>query len=369
MTGREFPALDPAERNRLLADPVGPVRVLIDTDAANEIDDQFALTWALLSPDRLQVEALVAEPYSFAHLRPALRAATEALERDGTATSMVDDITSWARRLREQGLGPDDIDLVGPDEGMERSYQEILRVLDMLGRPPGDKVFRGASGYLPAAGTPVDSPGARAIIETARAFDDPLYVLAIGCLTNVASALLIEPEIARRLVVVWTSGYPTWAERSNRSSLNLVQDVAATRVVLDSGVPLVYLPGYYIGAQLRLSLPDMEAHVRGRGEIGDYLHHLYTHNPIHAQRGIDDLNARTWVIWDLITVAWVLEPGWVPTDLVPTPQLDEELRWRPRAGAPPMREAHGVDRDGIFRDFFEKLDEVSNAEHRPTDRR
>ena len=46
-----------------------PVRVVIDTDAANEIDDQFALAWALLSPGQLQVDAVYAAPFSFAHRR------------------------------------------------------------------------------------------------------------------------------------------------------------------------------------------------------------------------------------------------------------------------------------------------------------
>ena len=52
-----------------LKPPTTKPRLVIDTDAANEIDDQFALAWALLSPDQLQVEAVYAEPFSFAHRR------------------------------------------------------------------------------------------------------------------------------------------------------------------------------------------------------------------------------------------------------------------------------------------------------------
>lgn len=328
---RRFPRLNPPERERLLAEPRGRVRAILDTDAANEIDDQFALTWALLSPSRIGVEAIVAEPYSFAHLPDDVA---------GTSASRASDLA-----------------LVGPDEGMERSFQEILRVTSALGISSAISVFPGARTYLGAPDEPVDSPGARKIVATALdGGPEPLYVLAIGCLTNVASALLLEPEIVRRVVVVWTSGYPTAVPRSNRPSLNLVQDPAAVRVVLDSGVPLVYLPGFYIGSELRLSLPDVEAYVRNRGAIGDYLHHLYTHNPIHAMRGIDDLYGRSWVIWDMIDVAWVLNPDWVPTELVAVPDLGDDLGWRRRPGAHRMREAHAVDRDSIFRDFFAKLE-------------
>ena len=69
VTAPRFPTIDPSDRAGLLVPPKGPVRALIDTDTANEIDDQFALTWALLSPERITVEAIVAAPYSFAHHR------------------------------------------------------------------------------------------------------------------------------------------------------------------------------------------------------------------------------------------------------------------------------------------------------------
>jgi purine nucleosidase len=354
-----FPRLDEDERRRLLAEPDGPVRVIIDTDAANEIDDQFALAWALLSPTQVTVEAVIAEPYSFAHLRPALwQAFRETAEADSEqAGGTVDDLGAWAARLRRLNLSPADVEFVAPAEGMERSFHEIKRVFDLMGIPSAGLVYRGSPSYLPGPDDPVESEGARRLIEAASRPDgSPLYVLAIGCVTNLASALLIEPEIARRIVVVWTSGYPTWAQRSNAASLNLVQDQAASRLLFESGVPLVYLPGYYIGAQLRLSLPEMEAYVRGRGAIGDYLYDLYTDNPIHAQRGIRDDFGRSWVIWDMINVAWVLNPRWVPTELVLTPRLGADLCWHhSTAPVPLMRQAHGVDRDGIFRDFFSKL--------------
>jgi hypothetical protein len=168
--------------------------------------------------------------------------------------------------------------------------------------------------------------------------------------------MLLEPRIIERIVVVWTSSYPSYAPHSNRPSLNLVQDVPASRLVFDSGVPHVYLPGFYIGAQLTISLPDMERWVQGRGRIGDYLHHLYTHNPIHHQRGITDQADRTWVIWDLITLAWLMQPEWVPTMLTRSPVLDESLHWSHPDGRHLMREATGIDRDEIFRDFYRKLE-------------
>jgi purine nucleosidase len=75
---------------------------------------------------------------------------------------------------------------------------------------------------------------------------------------------------------------PARATLVERGSFNLEQDVAASRWLFDSGVPLVYLPGFHVGAQLRLSLAEVQRHVRGRGAIGDYLHQLFTDNPLVA---------------------------------------------------------------------------------------
>lgn len=63
------------------------------------------------------------------------------------------------------------------------------------------------------------------------------------------------------------------------------------------------------------------------------------------------------MIWDLINIAWLLEPDWVPSDLVATPGLDNERRWVPRAAdaTHPMREAYAVARDAVFGDLFATL--------------
>ena len=70
-----------------LALPHLPARVVIDTDAANEIDDQFALAWALLSPAQLHVEAVYAAPFSFAHRRSSLRLAVTELQASLSPTT------------------------------------------------------------------------------------------------------------------------------------------------------------------------------------------------------------------------------------------------------------------------------------------
>ena len=140
-----------------------PKRAVLDTDTWNEIDDQFALAYALLAPECLDMRAVVAAPFS------NRRAAT-------------------------------------PGEGMRKSYGEITRILGLFGRAAENFAWRGSESYLADRRTPVDSEGARKIVELAydaHASGGRLYVLAIAALTNVASALLIAPEIAEQIAVRW----------------------------------------------------------------------------------------------------------------------------------------------------------------------
>jgi len=67
-----FPKLDDDLMRSRLARPEHGARVIIDTDTANEIDDQYALAWALLSPERLKLEGVTAVPFSFQHHQEGL---------------------------------------------------------------------------------------------------------------------------------------------------------------------------------------------------------------------------------------------------------------------------------------------------------
>ncbi len=162
---KPFPEILSEERLARLKPPRGPVKMVLDTDTYNEIDDQFALAYALLSPGTT-VEAVYAAPF-----------------HNSRST--------------------------GPADGMEKSYQEILRVLDRLNVVGEVLAFRGSDRYLPSASEPVCSPATEHLIELALScLDEPLYVVTIGCITNIASAILIEPEIIKNIVVIWLGGDP-----------------------------------------------------------------------------------------------------------------------------------------------------------------
>ncbi len=123
-------------------------RAILDTDTYNEVDDQFALAHLLLSPEAVDLEAVYAAPFHNDRSR-------------------------------------------GPGDGMEKSYEEIHRVLELMPEAPRPKVLRGSTNYLPGARTPVRSEAATDLVERALATrEGRLHVVAIAAITNIASALL-----------------------------------------------------------------------------------------------------------------------------------------------------------------------------------
>jgi hypothetical protein len=297
--------VDEAQRVRLLAPPAKdrPVRMVLDTDAYNEIDDQFALAYALLCPERLSVEAIYAAPFH---------------------NSRSD----------------------GPGDGMRRSHAEVLRLLDRLGREPAGLVFEGSARWLSGSECPVPSPAADDLVARATSGAGPLYVVAIGAPTNVASALAAAPAIAGNLVVVWLGGQPhTWP---TAHEFNLRQDPAATRMLLDSGVPLVHVPCRNVTEHLRTTGPEIERYVRPAGRLGAYLADIFA-------RYVRDEPGRSKPLWDLGPVAWLVDPDQAPSHLCPSPILTGELTWSHDPGRHLIRQVTATDRDAIFADLFRRL--------------
>lgn len=292
-----------------LSPPEGTPTVVVDTDAYNEIDDQFAVVYALGS-SVITVDALYAAPFH-------------------------NDRSS------------------GPGDGMERSYAEIERLLDRLSDVPDPVGFvhKGSETYLPDAETPVESPAAADLVRRATATSDPLYVVSIGCPTNVASAILQEPSIVEEIVVVWLGGHPhDWP---TAREFNLRQDRHASRILFESGVPLVQIPCKNVAEHVKSTLPELATHLEGGPEIGEYLYESVA--DYHGAGG--DWWSKE--IWDLAAVAWLVEEPAVPSHLASTPVLTDELTWSRDPRRHLMRVAHDVDRDRIFRGFHAALEAVA----------
>ena len=288
-----------------LEPPKGRIRMVLDTDTYNEVDDQFALAYAIRSSDKISLEAVYAAPFH-------------------------NDRSN------------------GPKDGMEKSYAEIHNILDLMNCSGQYPVFRGSTDYLKNRTQPEESEAVRDLISRAMAADeqDPLYVCAIGAITNVASAILLEPKIINKIVLVWLGGNAlNWHETKE---FNLMQDVPAARVVFDCGVPLVQIPCAGVVTHLHTTVPELEHYLSGKSAIGTYLTDIvrsYQKNPFGWSK----------VIWDVAVIAWLVNPQWVPTRLVHSPIVTDQVTWSVDQSRHFIRYAHYIHRDPIFADLFRKL--------------
>ncbi len=176
-----------------LSKPTGKIDVVLDTDTYNEVDDQFALSYLLCLAEgkdaRICLKAICAAPF-----------------HNGKSQ--------------------------GPEDGMEKSFQEIHHILELTEKQKyADRVYRGSRSWMRDEKTPVLSEAAEKLAELAMEYsaDHPLYVVAIGAITNVASALLLEPRIRDRIVVVWLGGNAH--EWPDNREFNCQQDVDRKSVV------------------------------------------------------------------------------------------------------------------------------------------
>lgn len=300
----KFPKITDAVRLQKLEPVKGKVRMVLDTDTYNEIDDQFAVVYSLLSPEKLDVEAIYAAPFH-------------------------NDRSS------------------GPADGMEKSFDEILRLLNRLNVSPENFVFKGSTKFLSDYDSPCESDAVSDLIERAMNPDkEPLYVVAIGAITNIASAILIKPEIVNKIVVVWLGGHALhW---SNTDEFNLKQDIMSSRLVFDCGVPLVHIPCAGVTTHLHTTVPEMATYVKGKGEIGDYLFQIFSdYNTEHC--------GWSKVIWDIAAIAYLIDASRVPTEVVHSPIVTDQKTWSFNRSRHLIRSAFMVNRDPIFKDFFGKL--------------
>jgi hypothetical protein len=282
------------------------IRLITDTDAKNEGDDQFAIVQTLLSP-RVDNAGFIAAHYGTGRHR----------------------------------------------DSMERSFAELERIFSEMDFPAGGVLFRGADTPLPNKNTPVDSEGARLIIKEALSGDPrPLFVTFMGPLTDLASAYLLEPRIAGRLTAVWIGGgrYP-----AGGPEFNLGNDIHAANVVFSSGIALWQVPKN-VYEMMAVSFAELECRVRPCGKIGAYLFdQLMAHAWEAGPRKSPFRTGETWVLGDNPSIGLILYEHRCCFDYISAPLITADMAYVQTGLSRPIRVYNSVDSRLILEDLFCKL--------------
>lgn len=279
--------------------------VILDTDAYNEIDDQYAIAYSMLSPDRVKLLSINAAPFL-----------------NSRSTSAGD--------------------------GMEKSYNEIFRIMKLVDPEANIPVYRGSTAFMTDVKVPVESEAADNIINTVMNSDELVYIVAIGAITNVASALVKCPEIADKAVLIWLGGHALhWQDTKE---FNLRQDVPAAQVVFNSGIAFVQIPCNGVCTEFVTTIPEVDYYLKGKNALCDYLAEItasYTKNPYGWSK----------IIWDVTAIAAIVKPEAEDMVIIPTPYVTPDARYAFDDARHHYIYVRRLRRDPIYADLFRKLSE------------
>ena len=279
-------------------------KVILDTDAYNEIDDQFAIAYFYYSK-KVELLAVTAEHY------------------------MHDRCNS-------------------KEVGMKHSYDEIVKVLSLADPHYTTETYRGSVNTIDETGSYVESEAADAIIRIARESEEIVYVAAIGALTNVTSAILKAPDIKEKICVVFVGCRPLAI--GCPVEYNVEQDYKAAQLLFESGVRLVIVPDANVTQKLRSPI-DCTAKIKGANPVCDYLYDISYY--AYKMVGCPPTWART--IWDFGAPALFETPEAATYEFMPRPILTEERTYAFDDSRPEMIMVTDLDRDAIFERAWEVL--------------
>lgn len=248
--------------------PVGALRVIIDTDADNEIDDQYAISLALGFPERLHLEGLIAAHFG----------------------------------------------LKGGSGGIQKSFDEIQAVLDRAGLTGKIPVKKGSDPFQYRDRIP-PSEGVDFIIEKAKAAtpQSPLWLVLLGPVTDAAAALLKEPTIADKMVVSWhaRTQWPLLC-----FSFNVYNDIKAAQFIFELPCRMIH---FDTGANLTISKEESERRFASLGPLGKYLQEIRYRQPsfLSPKKGMFDLG----------DIAALVDPGVARWERTEAPTVDLDFRY------------------------------------------
>lgn len=275
------------------------IRVIIDTDAACEADDPFAIVHALMSP-KLIVRGICAEHFVL-------------------------------------------------DGSVEKSMQEIETILQAMGLET--PAFMGQKGPLDSCSE--ISPAVKFIIEEALREDEkPLYMLCQGAITNLAMAFRKCPEIRNRMTVIWIGSHGAGEREAAFREFNAGNDIQAANEVLQSGTDLWLVPSD-VYSTVNVGISELELNVASCGEIGKHLfENLINYNLSEAAGWTQ---GESWSLGDSPAIALAINPGCGKYRKTQAPLVLEDTSSAYKEDNPVIRVYTSVDSRYILGDFFAKL--------------
>lgn len=280
------------------------IRIIIVSDVANEIDDIWAVSLAILFPERFEILGFVGSNY------------------DHTSS----------------GVGPNSI---------ENSVQLLDTILEKAGMKSMYPVYRGGH-PMRYEFEPSNSEGVDFIIKEALAStpEDPLWIVGLGCPTDLASAYLKEPEIKDRVIMFWHARTEqTWPYKA--VNYNIKGDMHAARMMFHAPFPLVIFDtGSHLNAG---TLEESERNIKPYGDLGEYLYKYRLKNKWFS--------SETKGFYDLGDIAVLIDPDLGKWEEIDCPTVNHYMDYNFYDTNGKALRCYDIDRDKTYKLFYDRLKE------------
>ena len=276
------------------------IHVILDTDTYNEVDDQFAVAYLLQSEDKVMIDGITIAPF----------------HHDNS---------------------------ISIQEGTQKSYEEVLKIGNFLGKDLRDKTYKGSTDYY-TNGYRERNEAVSQIIQIAKQ-NEKTTIVSIGAITNIAIAITLEPEIIERINIIWLGGHSP-LNQSNESEFNFSQDVEAVKEVFQSKVNLTIIPVRNVAKNLMTSIYELKEELKK--PLGQYLCQHFLNDGFHG-------NTPRRVIWDISAVAYLLHPEWSEVRTYPCPDIDENLVYHFDTSRHNIKFVTDINPNLIYKELFQKL--------------
>lgn len=278
------------------------IRVIIDTDAACEADDPFAIAQALMIK-KFIVKGIIATHF-------------------------------------------------GAPGTMKRSLEEINTIVSLMKKDVA--VYEGEDGALRDVRMKDLSPAAKFLIQEAMREDEhPLYVLCLGAITNVARAVLECPHIKHKMKIIWIGGQEIGNDMKDVREFNSGNDIDAANFIIGCGANLTLVPNNVYGS-VRISLAEIQKRIYPLGDIGKHLfENMVSYN---TQPWAKWTSGESWTLGDSPAVAIAMDEGAAAYKYVEAPIFNPDTTWKYAEGRPIIRVCTRVDSRFILEDLIARLE-------------
>jgi len=308
---------------KIVEEAESKISLIFDTDANNELDDQFAIAYMLLNGDTFDVKGI-------------------------TVNATIN------------------------DTDIQGHYDEAERIMQLCNLKDSLPLLKGAEGNFKEISENFDptkydgQDGVDFMLEETK--KDSVIIVAVGKLTNIALALKKDPSFAKRTKIVWLgSNYPKPGE------YNQDNDTIAMNYVLNSKIPFEMVTVRYgepSGTDaVSVTKTEVEQKMAGLGpkaiepitgrhggtfdNFGDYAANLFEHIFDHMDTSEVTLSRP---LFDMVALCVLKNSDWGETKSIPCPILIDN-KWVER----PNNERkillwENFDRDAVLADFYETME-------------